>query len=191
MTNKSFIIRYILLKIILGEYKINQVIPSENKIAEKFKCTRMHVREVYLKLIENNILYSVKGSGYYVSEFALNSIFLPYRFLLNTKLLVDKNIINNIDIINNEGKIIGHIEVNFKIDIFDSFLIKDLLIKIIQNSNFNVSQIFNSFKNNIEINNKIFNKFTTIFYKEDNSSIVINTYLSNDFDIEMFNILKI
>ncbi|MBU3830628.1 MAG: winged helix-turn-helix domain-containing protein [Candidatus Ureaplasma intestinipullorum] len=181
MTNKSYIIRYILLKIILSEYLPNKIIPSENKIAEKFKCTRMHVREVYLKLSENNIIYSKQGSGYFVSENAIDSIYFPHSFLKKT---IIKPFLNCFKIYNENSEEIGFIKTNINLNInLESFNQYDLLKLIVNQINFNINEIKNFFENNVIYDNFEYNKFTTIFVKEDNQKIIIETFLKSNINI--------
>lgn len=184
MTNKNFIIRYILLKIILGEYTPQNTIPSENTIAKKFKCTRMHVREVYLKLIDHNILYAKQGSGYYVNENALDAIFFPYSHLKKL-ILRKKSNLDNIDIYDNE-KLIGCISLNINFPYEKSqFTINDFLKILVEEQNFNFLKIINKFENNVNKNNSLMNKYTTIFINDNNQEIIINTFLNSNFDIKI------
>lgn len=182
MTNKSFIIRYILLKIILSEYLPNKIIPSENKIAEKFKCTRMHVREVYLKLSENNIIYSKQGTGYFVSENAIDSIYFPHSLL---KKSIIKQTSNNVfKIYNENGEKIGFIKTTINLNInLENFSQYELLKLVVNKINFNINEIQNYFENNIIYDNFEYNKFTTIFIKEDNQKIIIETFLKPNIKI--------
>ncbi|MGO1759068.1 MAG: GntR family transcriptional regulator [Mammaliicoccus vitulinus] len=43
------------------------VIPTEKTLSEKYKVSRVTVRKAISKLIDKEILYSVKGSGTYVA----------------------------------------------------------------------------------------------------------------------------
>lgn len=189
MTNKSFIIRYILLKIILGDYQIDKCIPSENKIAEKFKCTRMHVREVYLKLIEHDILYSIHGSGYYVSKNALNTIFLPFTIVKDFEIKINDKI--NVFYLYNNNNCEGYIKINEEITLPAKLSVTSLLASLVENCNFNLIKIKNQFLNNIVIEKEKFNLFKTTFIKDDGSEILVETYLNLNCNINIENMFKI
>lgn len=81
MTTKDFIVRYLILKIATGSYPIGTVIPSENKLATQFHCTRITVRQAYNQLSEMNLLNAKKGVGYFVHQPFLRRVFLPYLSL--------------------------------------------------------------------------------------------------------------
>ncbi|MCV3753816.1 GntR family transcriptional regulator [Ureaplasma zalophigenitalium] len=66
MTNKSYILRYILYKIAVGEYALNANIPSEHSLAEYLSSSRITIHNALETLKSNCLLKSVKGSGYYV-----------------------------------------------------------------------------------------------------------------------------
>ncbi|WP_208895031.1 winged helix-turn-helix domain-containing protein [Ureaplasma diversum] len=66
MTNKSYIVRYIILKIAMGVYPLDALIPSENKLANNFDCGRITVHNAYETLKDLDILHTIKGSGFYV-----------------------------------------------------------------------------------------------------------------------------
>lgn len=68
LTNKSYIVRYIILKIAMNQYQIDTMIPSENKLAEQLKCARITVHNAYETLKTLGIVKTIKGSGYYVKK---------------------------------------------------------------------------------------------------------------------------
>lgn len=79
-TIKSFIISYLSLKILNDAFKPNQIVPSENLLAEKFGCSRLTARNAILVLVHLGVLYTIKGSGHYVSENAIK-ILLPTLYI--------------------------------------------------------------------------------------------------------------
>lgn len=79
-TIKSFIINYLSLKILNGSFKTNHIVPSENILAERFGCSRLTARSAILVLVHLGILYTIKGSGHYVSENAIK-ILLPTLYI--------------------------------------------------------------------------------------------------------------
>lgn len=68
LTNKSYIVRYIILKIAMGQFSVGEMIPSENKLAEQLKCARITVHNAYETLKTLGIVQTIKGSGYYVQK---------------------------------------------------------------------------------------------------------------------------
>ncbi|MCV3728471.1 GntR family transcriptional regulator [Ureaplasma miroungigenitalium] len=66
MTNKSYILRYILYKIAVGEYALYASIPSEHSLAQYLSSSRITIHNALETLKSNCLLKSVKGSGYYV-----------------------------------------------------------------------------------------------------------------------------
>lgn len=75
-SSKKYISEYIVLKILRGEYKLNDVVSSENRLAIKFNCSRLTSRSSLMSLSNISILNSFKGMGYIVSSRALDIIFL-------------------------------------------------------------------------------------------------------------------
>ncbi len=70
MTNKKFIIQYILLKILAKEFLPNSKLPSEHSIAKKFKCSRITARTAYSHLESIGLIAAQKGVGYYIKKSA-------------------------------------------------------------------------------------------------------------------------
>ncbi len=68
MTNKKFIIQYILLKILAKEFLPNSKLPSEHSIAKKFKCSRITARTAYSHLESIGLIAAQKGVGYYIKK---------------------------------------------------------------------------------------------------------------------------
>ncbi len=68
MTNKKFIIQYILLKILASEFVLDDKLPSENSIAKKFKCSRITARTAYSHLESIGLIAAQKGVGYHVKK---------------------------------------------------------------------------------------------------------------------------
>lgn len=55
-------------KIINGEYKTGEKLPSEDKLAEEFGVSRMTVCKALAELVNNEYLTRIQGSGTYVSK---------------------------------------------------------------------------------------------------------------------------
>ncbi|WP_051675820.1 GntR family transcriptional regulator [Ureaplasma canigenitalium] len=68
MTNKAYILRYVLLKIAVEEFKIKDIIPSEHKLADKFSIGRITVHNAYEILKVLGIISPIQGSGFYVTK---------------------------------------------------------------------------------------------------------------------------
>ncbi|MGL5591123.1 MAG: hypothetical protein ACRDCF_00065 [Mycoplasmoidaceae bacterium] len=75
-SSKKYISEYIVLKILRGDYKLNELVSSENRLAIKFNCSRLTSRSSLMCLSNINVLNSFKGMGYIVSSRALDIIFL-------------------------------------------------------------------------------------------------------------------
>jgi len=60
-------------KILLGQYDADGKLPSEEALAEFFKCSRPTIRKALEKLQIEGILYTVQGSGSYVKGTVLSS----------------------------------------------------------------------------------------------------------------------
>ena len=54
-------------KIISGEWKTDQRIPSEHQLAQYYNVSRSTIRTVVLRLVGEGLLYRVQGKGTYVS----------------------------------------------------------------------------------------------------------------------------
>lgn len=62
------LIDYIINKIDFGEWKINMAIPKEKDLVKQTGLSKMTIRKALDFLIQNEILYAVKGRGTYISE---------------------------------------------------------------------------------------------------------------------------
>lgn len=60
--------KFILGKIEAGEWQENNLVPSENKLAEQFQVSRMTARRALEELSQQGILIRSKGSGTYVAS---------------------------------------------------------------------------------------------------------------------------
>ncbi len=60
------IIDKLLSDIVVGKYKENDKLPSENELADIYKVTRITVRKAYNRLEEMGYLYSKQGKGRYL-----------------------------------------------------------------------------------------------------------------------------
>lgn len=74
---KSFIINYLVLKILNEEYQLGQKIPSENYLSQKFNCSRLTARSAILALEYIGVLESIRGSGHFVSDSAIKTLLIP------------------------------------------------------------------------------------------------------------------
>ena len=75
-SSKKHISEYIILKILTEDYKLSEVVSSENRLAIKFNCSRLTSRSSLMSLSNIGVLDSFKGMGYLVSSRALDIIFL-------------------------------------------------------------------------------------------------------------------
>ncbi|SFN58570.1 GntR family transcriptional regulator, arabinose operon transcriptional repressor [Pseudobutyrivibrio sp. UC1225] len=66
-TKYEFIVNDIKKQINLGAYSVNEKIPSENQLAQKYDVTRQTVRHALSVLISEGYLYSKQGSGTFVA----------------------------------------------------------------------------------------------------------------------------
>ncbi len=66
MTIRQYIQKYILLKIVSGEWQPNSILPSENQLAKKFSCSRIIARQALTTFVSAGILQPQKGRGYVV-----------------------------------------------------------------------------------------------------------------------------
>ncbi|WP_412031906.1 winged helix-turn-helix domain-containing protein [Malacoplasma muris] len=90
---KRYIISYISLKILKGEFPVNEKLPSENAFARKFNCSRLTARSSLVALESAGILKPVRGSGYYVSDNSVIIIMLP-KFIQNNSKTQRTKVIN-------------------------------------------------------------------------------------------------
>ncbi|MBD5445733.1 MAG: GntR family transcriptional regulator [Mycoplasma sp.] len=93
---KSFIISYLILKILSGDYPIGHKIPSENILAQRFKCSRLTARSAILVLEYIGALDSMRGAGHFVSEHAIRLLMIP--------LWMEKQSVHFTNRITNTGK---------------------------------------------------------------------------------------
>ncbi|TCG10567.1 GntR family transcriptional regulator [Mycoplasma todarodis] len=66
MTIRQYIQKYILLKIVSGEWQPDSILPSENQLAKKFSCSRIIARQALTTFVSAGILQPQKGRGYVV-----------------------------------------------------------------------------------------------------------------------------
>lgn len=117
-TIKSFIINYISLKILSNEFKVDTQIPSENLLAKKFMCSRLTARSAIIVLVHLGVLIAVKGSGHYVSKYAIQ-ILLPPSYLSNhadeisNKQLYSSKVVKYYSTYFLKGEIIGEVYWEF------------------------------------------------------------------------------
>ncbi|MGY6171800.1 GntR family transcriptional regulator [Candidatus Mycoplasma pogonae] len=65
MTTKEQIVCDYIKSLMKEEYYKNNVLPSENFLMNKFAFSRQTIRNALQKLVSKNIIYSVKGKGYF------------------------------------------------------------------------------------------------------------------------------
>lgn len=94
-TFKLYIVNYICLKVLKGEYKPYKKILSESSFAAKFNCSRLTARSAILILSHMGILYPVKGCGHFVSENAIH-ILMPSYFVALESDRSETKIIKNV-----------------------------------------------------------------------------------------------
>ena len=68
MSIKTYIQKYIIIKIESGVYAKHKKIPSENELATFFGCSRLTARNALQQLVQTGMLESKKGVGYVVAE---------------------------------------------------------------------------------------------------------------------------
>ena len=66
-------------KIASGEWQPNQRIPSENELNRMYGLSRMTVRGVLTKLVNDGVLLRVPGKGTYVAPTKINAVSPAYR----------------------------------------------------------------------------------------------------------------
>lgn len=74
---KLFIINYLILKILCGDYQVGNKIPSENILAHKFNCSRLTARSAILVLEYIGVLGSMRGAGHFVNDNAIKILMIP------------------------------------------------------------------------------------------------------------------
>lgn len=72
ITSRYYIAKYVFLKILFGEYKIDNFIPSESVMAKYFNTTNLTIRSSYNILITLNLIKPIKGKGYLVVSDAID-----------------------------------------------------------------------------------------------------------------------
>lgn len=72
LDEKSYVPKYCQLKELLGNMiknlKANEMVPSEHHLAEQFKVHRLTARQAITELVNDGLLYRVRGSGTFVAE---------------------------------------------------------------------------------------------------------------------------
>ncbi len=91
LTKKDYISKYIFLKILFGEFQINDLVYSEWKMSELFKTTNATVRVAYNNLIQRGILKAIKGKGYVVLKNIGSYMFDHYNNLMPLEFKKNKN----------------------------------------------------------------------------------------------------
>lgn len=157
---KEYIHRYVLMKIVSGDWKPGQKIPSENILTAKFGCSRMTTRNALQNFIYTGVLESIKGYGYVVSKSIEGTIFSSVgnkykkthsttNEFLNPEKIIKHNWLNDL----------GITEFDFKqVRNFEKIYFRDSLEIVHQFSLVNKNEIF---KLDIEEINNSFTHFIT------------------------------
>ncbi|GAA5414785.1 winged helix-turn-helix domain-containing protein [Ureaplasma ceti] len=193
MTTKDFIVRYVILKIVVGSYRVGEPIPSENKLAEQFQCTRITVRQAYNQLTEQNILTSKKGVGYFVNQSFFTRVYLPYNSLLDKRLIFQTGYVLNdtqsvmIYQIYSQTQPIGQVKFYYKKLIADCEqfrTIDEILVAITLDCNLNwldVSESYQSVKDG-DLEACHIHKITTVFQDpEETNNLTIDTEINEGY----------
>lgn len=193
MTTKDFIVRYVILKIVVGSYRVGEPIPSENKLAEQFQCTRITVRQAYNQLTEQNILTSKKGVGYFVNQSFFTRVYLPYNSLLDKRLIFQTGYALNdtqsvmIYQIYSQTQPIGQVKFYYKklITNCEQFhTIDEILVAITLDCNlnwFDVSESYQSVKDD-DLEACHIHKITTVFQDpEETNNLTIDTEINEGY----------
>lgn len=91
---KRYIVSYISLKILKGEFPVNKKLPSENAFARKFNCSRLTARSSLVALESAGILKPIRGSGYYVTDHSIIIVMLP-KFIQNKSKNQKTKVVNS------------------------------------------------------------------------------------------------
>lgn len=59
-----------------GDIKPHQMVPSESELCKKYNISRITVRQALRKLIDDGLLYTIKGKGTFVAEQKLDQIMI-------------------------------------------------------------------------------------------------------------------
>lgn len=80
---KAQINDYLLNNLKNGKWKFGDKLPSEEGLAVQFHCSRLTARSALLKLVESGVLFSIKGQGYYLTNYGVNHLLNPNHQTLN------------------------------------------------------------------------------------------------------------
>lgn len=72
---KTYLQKYILLKISSGDWKSGEWLPSENELSKRFECSRLTSRSALQSLVYSGVLEAVHGKGYIVSPLIEKTLF--------------------------------------------------------------------------------------------------------------------
>ncbi|MCV3743760.1 GntR family transcriptional regulator [Ureaplasma sp. ES3154-GEN] len=205
MTSKSYILRYILFKIANNDYPLNTSIPSEHNLAHYLSASRITIHNALEKLKSNNILKSIKGSGYYVDMTLDAYLHSPLAYIYKDIDHIKINIIDDASIqIDNHCfnycyQIIFYQRSNIlAIHYLWSKKTLDLLIKP---ENINISKALihsgiNDFFNiQTVIADQIINPFLSLKEKLNdglkNYLVLVNKYFNSNDEVELLSLTKI
>lgn len=142
MTNKKFIIQYILLKIVAGDYPVGAKLPSEHSIAVKFNCSRITARTAYSHLESIGLIVAQKGVGYYVEKSSDEFLWTLGKSTSDSKTKLSR--VTNIEILN-ELEVNNNNFETYKIEYFDN---SDKLTTISYWTTTKISEYFETKPNN-------------------------------------------
>lgn len=118
------IIDSVIENISLGNFKIDQKIPSINMFSEEFYLSRDTVEKAYSILKERNIITSIRGKGYYITRTKLiskvNILFLVNK-LSSYKLKTYNHFIDTIGSNSHTDLHIYHCDENLFLNLLDKY----------------------------------------------------------------------
>lgn len=88
-----------------GEWKLNDKLPSERELSQKYNASRNVIRESIKILVEKNLVINIPGKGNYVSqptesmvatqlESAINHTSIPIREVIDARELLEISVLN-------------------------------------------------------------------------------------------------
>ena len=185
ITSKQYIAKYVYLKILFGEYKIGDFIPSESTMAKYFNTTNLTIRSSYNLLIANDLVKPIKGKGYQVVVDPIEH-FWPFILKVQdwkTSVIKKNNYIEFTFFNHNHKTLISKWFINDDIILKGDInsIIRNIINKKINIDNFfemTISNIFKHEKNNIIVK--------TIFHNKLDKNLLVVETIFNLSDIDYF-----
>lgn len=120
---------YIRNRLDIGEWAINQAIPSENELSKTFGISRMTVRNAITRLVYDGLLYRIPGKGTFVNEpkVVASTTYTGYHNIMEYfgKNLKTKIINFNIGIIDTDIVAKFDLPVHYKFYIIEKIIYKE------------------------------------------------------------------